>query len=187
MYLKEIQAKGLFKTRIELVKAFKTDPAQNAGVKKAESEIASYTGLIAAYDKGPDGKALAEAREELRVWKARLADALAQIEKENEDLAELATIYAGEWILMREPRGEEVIGVEADGKPKSETRFITLFPECLIDWSMKRAENEKTSKEEILAVLRDSATLWAYVLNEWGQSLPLARMSGRALVSPLAR
>jgi len=187
MYLKDIQAKGIFKTRIELAKAFRQDPEDNAGLKKARSEIASYTALVSAYEGGKDAKALADARDGLRVWQGLLADALADLREENEQLAAYAEAYGNEWIEMREPRGEEVISFQTDGKPKSEATFVSLFPDCLIDWSMKRAENEKASKEEVLALLRESSTLWAYVLSEWGQRLPLARRSGRASIAPLAR
>jgi hypothetical protein len=137
MYLKEIQAKGIFKKRIELAKAFE---------QRLEKD-----------------------------------------EKPDPVMAELEQLYAGEWILMREPRGEEVIGFEAGGKPKTDPNFVTLFPDCLLDWSAKRDEKEKASREEVMAMLKESSSLWAYVLNEWGTSLPLARRSGRASVSPLAR
>lgn len=190
MFLKEIQAKGIFKTRIELAGAFKVDPEKNDGVRKARSEIASFTSLVAAYQGGADKKALEEAREGLRIWNGILDQSLAELQKENDELKEYSEIFRDEWILMREPRGEEIVGnktVSGDGQTTDGATFVQLFPECLVDWSLKRDEKEKASKEEVLQLILGSSSLYAHVLEIWGKSLPLARRSGRASIAPLAR
>jgi len=188
MFLKDIQAKGIFQTRIELERAFQLDAEASEVVKKARSEVASYTQLAASYKGGPDVKALAEAEAGRQAWQGILDGALADLRETNAQLKEIADVYAGEWILLREPRGEELIGFGPDGKPKADANTLAgLFPECLVDWSLKRSETEKASKEELLAVLKQSGSLYAYVLTEWGERIPLARRSGRASIAPLGR
>jgi len=188
MTLKELRAKGIFKIKIELAGAFHIDPEKSQAVKKARAELASFEALVDAYKGGPDSKGLLEAQEGVRVWKAILAETLAAIAVENKSLAEYAETFAGLYLLMREPTGEEILGTEiTDGKAASGKTYVALFPDCLIDWNIPGDGSEKASKEDVLSVVKESASLYAYVLGEWGASLPLARRSGRASIAPLAR
>lgn len=86
---------------------------------------------------------------------------------------DLEAAWAGEWVLIREPTGDEVFQRAANGDGTA--NWSELLPICLVSWSLKRAENEPASKEEVLEALRASSTLWAYLLAEWGKALPLAK------------
>jgi hypothetical protein len=119
------------------------------------------------------------------IFKIRITLAKAFVAKDDyEGDPELQAAYDGLVITLREPRGEEVLSIDA-GTGTNDATWLKLFPECLIDWNVLRAENEKASKEEVLDLLRTSSTLYTYVLNEWGASLPLARKSGRVSNAPL--
>jgi hypothetical protein len=100
---------------------------------------------------------------------------------------ELEKVFHEDWIIMREPRSEEVFKAQTGDATKVGASYMELFPSCLLDWSFMRAENEKASREEVLEIIGQSSTLYTYVLERWGVALPLARKSGRASIAPLAR
>ncbi len=180
MFLKEMQIKGIFRTRINLAEAFNADPEKSVGVKNARREIELAKLNIQTLPDDVDAEKRDQAQEKLKTWEAVLADTLETLASENDRLKDYAEIYAGEWILMREPRQEELLKFGTGEKDKAVAQYADLFPACMVDWSIKSDESNKASAEEVLALIKESSTLYSHCLLAWGTSLPLARRSARA-------
>lgn len=187
MYLNEMKTKGIFRTKIILSDAFCADPEKSDVAKKARKEIELAKLNIQTIPDGADPKLFSDAKEKLKTWETMLSDTTAAMLEENERLVEYAAIYEGAWILLREPREEELLRFETGEKNQTAMKYTDLFPDCIIDWNIMRDENEKASKDEVMALLKQSSTLYFYCINAWGLSLPLARKSGRASIAPLAQ
>jgi hypothetical protein len=110
-----------------------------------------------------------------------------EAQQDNDRLKEYAEAYRNEWIVLREPKGTEIVGITDSGKDKSQTKLAEIFDDCLIDWSFTASEGVKAERKAVIELIKESSSLYLYVLQEWGTKLPLARKSGRASVAPLAQ
>ncbi len=183
MTYSEIKAKGLFKIRVELEGAYRIDADKDPMMVQARADLEKERALLSALETAPatallDARA-PECRQRFEALGALLARRLEQIEHSNVELADMADVFKGLWISFREPRQEELLSYDGSGKTEPRTISAELMEECAIDWNLPGDKGEKATKGELLEILKQSCTLYAHVLSEWGRHLPLALKSGR--------
>lgn len=76
-----------------------------------------------------------------------------------------------DYVVLREPTIEEMQLFTDDGK-KNIDMLKTLFPKCLVEHSFINDDSTPAKKEEVYAMLRESSSLYAEIINVWFDSIP---------------
>jgi len=100
-----------------------------------------------------------------------------------EEYPEMQERYAGHWIELREPNGEEAMAL-TQGK---QDEILKLVGKCLVDHSFEMTEGKKASNGDVYKLIKTSSALSAYVIEQWVAALPLVKrnaQSASALVEP---
>lgn len=92
--------------------------------------------------------------------------------------AEMAEAWGEAWVELREIDGQEAAALNSSMDSGAQNQwFVDKLPQLIVEHNIEKGEGKKASKEEVSEVIVRSSTMFAYVLQEWLSSLPLARRS----------
>lgn len=84
---------------------------------------------------------------------------------------EIRKDYDGVYVILREPTTEETFKSQGNSD-----YAMRLIPDLVIDHNIDDGEVKATNKA-VGEIIKKSATLYTYIAQVWGESLPLARRS----------
>jgi hypothetical protein len=84
---------------------------------------------------------------------------------------EIRKDYEGVYVVLREPTTEETFKSQGNSD-----YAMRLIPDLIIDHNIDDGEVRATNKA-VGEIIKKSATLYTYIAQVWGESLPLARRS----------
>ena len=85
--------------------------------------------------------------------------------------------YEGHWIELREPNGEEAMAL-TEGK---QSEILKLVGKCIVDHSFEVSAGKKAGSGDVYKLVKGSATLSSYIIEDWVAALPLVRKRARLL------
>jgi hypothetical protein len=88
--------------------------------------------------------------------------------------------WDGAEVTLREVNSQEALvlyGAGTEGNTNSHKELAKLLPKVIVDHNFVKESGEPASAEQVAELLMESSSVYTYLLQEWQNAVPLARMN----------